>query len=55
MEPNYTKPMHVFSFASFHTVDAVLLQKNKDGFGQPIAFFGKYLQAVELKYDINEK
>lgn len=25
MAPNYTKPMHLFSFASFHTVAAVLL------------------------------
>ena len=55
MTPDYSKPMHLFSFASFHTVAAVLLQKNKDGFQQPIAFFSKSLQAAELKYDINEK
>ena len=53
--PDYTKPMHIFSFSSFHTVVAVLLQKNEDGFEQPIAFFSKSLQAVELKYDITEK
>lgn len=53
--PNYEKPMHIFSFASFHTVAAVLLQKNEDGHEQPIAFFSKSLQLAELKYDINEK
>ena len=37
--PNYGKPMHIFSFASFHTIAAVLLQKNEDGHEQPIAFF----------------
>ena len=47
--PDYTKPMHIFSFASFHTVAAVLLQKNEEGFEQPIAFFSKSLQAAELK------
>lgn len=47
--------MHIFSFASFHIVAVVLLQKNEEGFEQPIAFFSKSLQAVELKYDITEK
>ena len=27
-----TKPMHILSFASFHTVVGVLLQKNEEGF-----------------------
>ena len=53
--PNYSKPMHILYFASFHTVVVVLLQKNEEGFEQPIAFFNKSLQVVELKYDINEK
>ena len=47
--------MHIFSFASFHTIAAVLLQKNEEGFEQPIAFFSKSLQAAELKYDITKK
>lgn len=37
--PNYSMPMHIFSFASFHTIVVVLLQKNEEGFEQPIAFF----------------
>lgn len=53
--PDYNKPMQIFSFASFHTVAAMLLQKNSEGFEQPIAFFSKSLQAAELKYEINEK
>lgn len=53
--PDYDKPMHIFSFASYHTIAAVLLQKNEEGYEQPIAFFSKSLQATELKYDINEK
>ena len=53
--PYYGKPMHIFSFASFHTIAVVLLQKNENGHEQPIAFFSKSLQPAELKYDINEK
>ena len=53
--PNYTKPMHIFSFASFHTVAAILLQKNEDGFEQPIALFSKSLKTIELKYGIIKK
>jgi hypothetical protein len=30
------------------------LQKNSEGFEQPIAFFNKALQDAELKYDIME-
>ena len=53
--PNYGKPMHIFSFASFHTIISILLQKNEEGYEQPIAFYSKSLQAIEIKYDINEK
>ena len=51
--PNYGKPMHIFSFASFHAIVVVLLQKNEEGYEQPIAFYSKSLQVAELKYDIN--
>lgn len=53
--PDYDNPMYIFSFASFHTVAVVLLQKKSKGFKQPITFFSKSLQAAELKYEINEK
>ena len=52
---DYTKPMQIFSIASFYAFVAVLLQKNEEGFEQPSTFFRKSLQAVELKYDITEK
>lgn len=45
----------IFSFASPHTIAAVLLQKNVDGHEQPIAFFSQVLWDSELKYDILEK
>jgi hypothetical protein len=41
--PDYLKYFLVFSFASEHTLASVLLQKNKEGFKQPIAFFSKSL------------
>lgn len=45
----------LFSFASEHTIAAVLLQKNDQGYEQPIAFFGKALRYAPLKYNIMEK
>ena len=52
---NYLKEFLIFSFASEHTIVAVLLQKNEEGFEQSIAFFSKSLIDAELKYDIIEK
>jgi hypothetical protein len=52
---DYVKEFLIFSFASEHTIAVVLLQKNDEGFEQPIAFFSKSLKDVELKYDILEK
>jgi hypothetical protein len=53
--PDYLKDFLIFSFASEHTIAGVLLQKNEEGFEQPIAFFSKSLRDVEMKYDIMEK
>jgi hypothetical protein len=55
VSPDYSKEFLVFSFASEHTIATVLLQKNNDGFEQPIAFFSKILRDAKLKYDILEK
>ena len=49
--PDYLKYFMIFSFASEHTLAVVLLQKNEEGFEQPIAFFSKSLRDAELKYD----
>jgi hypothetical protein len=53
--PDYLKKFLIFSFASEHTIATVLLQKNEEGFEQPITFFSKSLRDTELKYDIMEK
>jgi hypothetical protein len=53
--PDYLKYFLIFSFSSKHTLVAVLLQKNEEGFEKPIAFFSKSLRDTELRYDIMEK
>jgi hypothetical protein len=53
--PDYLKDFLIFSFASEHTIVMILLQKNEEGFEQPIAFFSKSLRDIELKYNIMEK
>lgn len=54
ISPYFSKPFLIFSFASCHTVATILLQKNKDGCEQPIAYFSKSLSPTEVKYEINE-
>jgi hypothetical protein len=55
ISPDYSKDFMIFSFASFDTVAAVLLQKNDQGQEQPIAFFSKALRDAEYRYEIMEK
>jgi hypothetical protein len=55
ISPDYSKEFLIFSFASFDTVAAVLLQKNEKGHEQPIAFFNKALRDAETRYDVMEK
>jgi hypothetical protein len=52
--PDYIKYFLIFSFTFEHTITVVLLQKNEEGFEQPIAFFSKSLRDIELKYNIME-
>jgi hypothetical protein len=52
---NYSKDFLIFSFTSFDTVAAVLLQKNGEGREQPISFFSKALRDVDIRYEIMEK
>lgn len=47
--PYYSKPFSVFSFASETTLVIVLLQKNKYGDDEPIAFFSKVMRDFEQK------
>lgn len=55
VSPNYSKDFMIFSFASEYTIVGVLLQKNKDGHEQPIAFMSRALQNSKLKYNTMEK
>jgi hypothetical protein len=52
---DYSKIFYIFSFASYDTVVAVLLQKDDDNLDHPIAFFRKTLRDAELRYDPIEK
>eukprot|EP00253_Pinus_taeda_P028009 PITA_28009 len=53
--PNFDKDFIIFSFASEHTIAAILLQKDDQGCEKPIAFFSKGLRDAPLKYQIMEK
>jgi hypothetical protein len=55
ISPDYSKDFLIFSFASPDTVVVVLLQKNKVGLEQPIAYFSRALRDVEVGYDAMEK
>lgn len=55
VNPNYSTPFYILSFASPHTIVVVLLQNNKEGYEQPIDFFSQVLIDVELKYNILDK
>jgi hypothetical protein len=50
--PDYLKDFLIFSFSSEHTVTTVLLQKNEEGFEQPIAIFSQIIRDAKLRYDI---
>lgn len=52
---DFTKDFIISPFSSKHTIVAILLQKNNEGFEQSIAFFSKYLRHASLKYNIMEK
>ena len=55
ISPNFTKDFLVFSFASKHTIVAVLLQRNAQNMEQTIVFFSGFVRDSELKYNAIEK
>jgi hypothetical protein len=55
ISPYYSKEFMIFSFASENTIAAILLQRNEQGYEQPISFFRKTIRDSKLKYDIMEK
>jgi hypothetical protein len=52
---DFSKPFQFFSFASYHIVGTMMLQKNDEGYEQPVSFLSKSLQNADFKYDIVEK
>eukprot|EP00253_Pinus_taeda_P032160 PITA_32160 len=54
ISPYYTQDFILFSFASEHTLAAVLMQK-RDGVERPIAFFSRIIRDGALNYNIIEK
>lgn len=53
--PKFDRGFILFSFASEHIIVVALLQKNDQGYEQPISFFRKALRDSPLKYNIMEK
>ena len=53
--PKFDRDFIIFSFASEHTIAAVLLEKDDQGCEKPIAFFSKTLRDSPLNYKIMEK
>eukprot|EP00253_Pinus_taeda_P033356 PITA_33356 len=54
VSPDYTQDFILFSFASEHTMETMLLQK-RDDHKRPIAFFSRAIRDATLKYNIIEK
>ena len=54
ISPMFDRDFIIFSFTSEHTIVAILLHKNDQGFEQPIAFFSKAVRDAPLKYNIME-
>jgi hypothetical protein len=55
ISPDYTKKFYIFSFASYDTLVAILLQKDDESLDHPVAFFNKSLRDGELRYVPIEK
>ena len=47
--PNFSKDFLTFSYASEDTITVVLLQRNAEGYEQPISFYSRALRDAELK------
>ena len=53
--PRFDRDFIIFSFSSEHTIAALLLQKDDQGWEKPISIFSKALRDAPLKYRIMEK
>jgi len=52
---DYNKEFHIFSFASYDTLAAILLYKDDEGTENLVAFCSEILRDAELRYDMTEK
>ena len=50
--PDFSKEFLTFSYASEDTIVVVMLQRNTEGYEQPISFYSRALRDVELKYNL---
>ena len=55
VSPNLSKEFLTFSYASEDTIAVVLLQRNNEGYEQPISFFSRALRDAKLKYILIEE
>ena len=55
ISPDYTSDFIIFSFASEHTLAAVLMQKKDQKNEQPITFFSRTIRDATLRYKIIKK
>ena len=53
--PNFDNEFILYTFASDHSIAAVLTQKNEDGEEFPVSFMSTGLQGAELKYPAIDK
>ena len=53
--PNFDNEFILYTFASDHSIAAVLAQKNEDGEEFPVSFMSIGLQGAELKYLATDK
>lgn len=53
--PDMSKPFHLYTDASNHSIGAVLTQLDEEGFPKPVAFGSKKLKPAETKYSVTER
>jgi hypothetical protein len=55
VNPDFSKDFILYAYGSIDAISAVLVQKNDEGYEQPIAFYSKGLEGYEQCYSFVEK
>lgn len=55
VNPDFSKDFILYAYGSMDTIYAVLVQKNGEGFEQPITFYRRSLENYEQRYTFVEK